>query len=173
MDSKHCATCGRPRGLSLQRASWDLKCPTVIVPRTGNPEDAPAQTTNDLIYNAAVWRNGGTSDRTHLCDDCLRIGLRAIKVRVDELLGALDEGHDRDAELVAVTQRLGLMQARYANLCHDHDRMQGRLKALMETPGNSEVLDDAAWEVSRGPTVWAFGNAGTPRVTSARTRGMR
>ena len=82
-----------------------------MVPPTGNPDDRPAQTSNDLIVNASVWRNGGISEKTHLCDRCLRIGLRAIKARIDALLESLDGGGDKDAELVELTERLGTLPA--------------------------------------------------------------
>lgn len=151
-----CCTCGRPRGLAQRRSDWGLNCPTVIVPRTGNPEDKPWQITNDLICNAGIWRNGGSDETTHICDDCIRIGLRHIKLKVDELLGTLEAGRDKDQELAALTQRLGLLQFEYQSLAFAHNRMQSRLADALKllpapTADKSETARVARWEVSRGP----------------------
>lgn len=96
MNRDHCATCGRPRGISVPRRSWSYHR-TVHVPRTGNPDDHPAQIANDLICSAAVYRNGGSDERTHLCDDCIRTGLLVLKLEIDSLLSELDDGHDKGA----------------------------------------------------------------------------
>jgi hypothetical protein len=77
MDSRHCATCGKPRGISLLRQSWRID----LFPKI-------PMTNNNLIVHAGVYRNGGTDKHTHLCDGCLTVGLREIKAHVDELLGA-------------------------------------------------------------------------------------
>lgn len=153
MDSKHCATCGKQRGVSPLRQNWSLGAPTVTVPRTDNPDDHPAQISNDLICNASVWRNGGTDGNTHLCDECLRIGLRAIKVKIDGLLGEIEGGRDKDAELAELTQRLGVLQLRHYNICFAHDRMQTRLQAVLarfDENDESEDLRMARFEVARG-----------------------
>lgn len=128
----------------------------MIVPRTGNPEDRPWQITNDLIYNAGVWRNGGSDERTHLCDDCIRIGLRAIKLKVDELLGVIEAGRDKDAEIARLTQRLGLLQHAHQSVVYEHNRMQSRLADVLKAVDpkkntDTEVMRVARWEVARGP----------------------
>ncbi len=151
-----CCTCGRPRGLAQRRQSWGLDCPTVLVPRTGNPEDRPWQITNDLICNAGVWRNGGSNDKTHICDECIRIGLRHIKLKVDELLGTLEAGHNKDAEIERLQQRLGSLQHAHSNLVYAHNRMQGRLAGVLQALEGAgvdmekEALRQARWEVQRG-----------------------
>lgn len=79
--SKFCATCGRERKpLEMRRDVWRFE-ETPLVPRILDLK--PWQMTNDLIVMVSIYRNGGTDEATHLCDDCLRIGLRAIKVTVD------------------------------------------------------------------------------------------
>lgn len=110
MNRDHCATCGRPRGISVPRRSWSYHA-TVHVPRTGNPDDHPAQMANDLICSAAVYRNGGSDEHTHLCDDCIRTGLRVLKLEIDSLLSELDDGHDKDSEIAHLTARLAALQA--------------------------------------------------------------
>lgn len=154
-EKDRCCTCGRARGLTQRRQSWGLNCPTVIVPRTGNPEDRPYQITNDLIYNAGVWRNGGSDDKTHICDECLRIGLRAIKLKVDELLGEIEIGNDKDQELATLTQRLGVLQFEHQSLVFTHNRMQSRLQQVLtlvpSVASESEIMRFAKWEADRGP----------------------
>jgi hypothetical protein len=141
----------------MRRESWGLECPTVLIPQTGNDADKPAQMVNDLIVNAAVWRNGGTNQETHLCDDCLRVGLRHIKLKVDSALEVIEADADKDAELAALTQKLGRTQCELNNLQHDHDRMQDRMKKLIEIVENNgiaggELLLSCKWEVRRGPS---------------------
>jgi hypothetical protein len=156
--SDRCATCGRKRGLEQQRRSWGTH-PTVWIPCTDDPEDNPAQSSNDLICSVSVYRNGGAGEDTHLCDRCLRIGLRAVKVAVSEALEELDADHDKDATIADLTERLGLLQAKHYNVCFDHDRMQGRMGDLLKLvpkTADREVVRMAEFEVSRGP-------ASTPR----------
>lgn len=151
--SERCATCGRKRGLEQQRGSWGIY-PTPFVPRTDNPEDKPCQSSNDLICAVSVYRNGGAGDDTHLCNDCLRIGLRAIKVAVSEALDELDADHDKDREIAELTERLGRLQMKHDNVCFDHNRMQTRMSDLLKivsTTAHQEVVRVASWEVSRGP----------------------
>lgn len=153
-----CCTCGRPRGLAPKRADWGLQCPTAIIPHTPNPAEHGDQITNDIICNAGVWRNGGSDQDTHLCDECIRVGLRVIKLKVDELLGAIEADADKDAELAALTQRLALVQHYHQDLAYDHNRMQVRLGKMMEiiaAKGIEETTEikRAKWEASRGPAI--------------------
>lgn len=147
-----CWTCGRARGLAQQRESWSLPLPTVLIPRTDDPADRPAQITNDLIVRVVVYRNGGIASDTHLCDECLRIALREIHVRVSDLLGALDADHDKDAEINTLTQRLASLQHHHHNVCFDHDRMQDRLRAVLPYVANAdpESVRTCEWETARG-----------------------
>lgn len=153
-DANHCWTCGRPRGIALQRGSWSLRIGTPLVPRTDNPADKPAQFTNDLICGASIYRNGGTGSDTHLCDDCLRIGLRAMKVQLSKLLDDLDAGADKDAQIAELTQRLGSSQHRHHNARFDHNRMQDRLAIVLQALDGQSVaaedIESARWEVRRG-----------------------
>jgi len=109
----------------------------------------------DLIVSAQVYRNGGTGEFTHLCDDCLCIGLRAIKVEVDTALGEIDtERHDKQID--ELTQQLGTTQHTYKLIAHDHNRMQTRLKTVLLELDKFSVkeTDDikyARWEASREP----------------------
>lgn len=151
--SDRCWTCGRPRGLAQLRASWHLRMPLVMIPRTDNPDDRPAQTLNDLICSVSIFRNGGTSESTHLCDDCLRVGVRAIKVRLDELLGEIDPDHYAEKTIADLTDRLALEQHRRHQAALQHDRMLTRLRDILPPPRDDEPeeLRMARWEVERGP----------------------
>lgn len=152
--STHCWTCGRPRGIAHRRESWSLDL-TPLIPQTGNPDHKPAQITNDLICHTGIYRNGGTNSDTHLCDDCLAIGLRALKTRIDILLGLLSADIDLHTQIAALTQRVARLQHRLGNICFDHNRMQDRLKQLLAHAENHGVddpdtLQAARWEVGRG-----------------------
>ena len=151
MNADRCWTCGRPRGLSPRRSSWSLSLDTLFVPRTVNPTDAPAQSINDLICGATIYRNGGTNSETHLCDACLAIGVRALKVKLEALLGELD-ATDKDAAIADLTERLGALQARHHNVCFDHNRMQDRLRDVLPAPAENEpeAIKMARWECERG-----------------------
>lgn len=152
-----CCTCGRPRGLAQKRPSWGLECRTAFVPHTTNPKEHGDQITNDIVVNAGIWRNGGSDNDTHLCDDCLRIGLRVIKLKVDELLGAIEANADKDAELAALTERLALVQHYHQDLAYDHNRMQERLGKMMEIIAaqgqETPEIKHAKWEATRGPAI--------------------
>ena len=125
--SKFCATCGKPRvGLEQRRESWSINCQTVLVPRPKDESLCPWQITNDLIISANVYRNGGCSEDTHLCDDCLRIGLRAIKLEVDRLLQAIEADTSKDIEIADLTERLGSLQHAHHNLEHDFSLLTRR-----------------------------------------------
>lgn len=156
--SKNCWICGRPRGLEQKRKSWSLYPPCPGVPRTDNPEDRPAQISNDLIIYAGVNRNGGASDETHLCASCVAIGVRALRAALGEALGELDEADGLELQCVDLTRRLAAAQNRLDNVCYDHNRMQKRLKYTLSKVQPSCFEDDdelgyARWEVRRGPVA--------------------
>jgi hypothetical protein len=115
--SKFCATCGRERKpLEQRRESWSFDDTPIVPRRDGGPSPLPGyghsgwQLTNDLIAHCGIYRNGGTSKECHLCDDCLRIGLRSIKVAVDAALEVIGENTTRDAQIVQLTEELGRAQ---------------------------------------------------------------
>jgi hypothetical protein len=141
--SKFCATCGRERrGLEIQRESWGTHT-TALLPRI--PGLHPWQITNDLIVSASIYRNGGTSEECHLCDDCLRIGLRTIKLAVDRTLEAVEVGIDKDAELAELTRKLASEQHRcwlLENDLADFKRQQGKPMAAAAGDAGGEILCD-------------------------------
>ena len=125
--SRYCATCGKPRGpLEDRRESWGLRCPTAKVPLPSDSTQKPWQCLNDLIISAAVYRNGGTSDDCHPCDDCLRIGLRAIKTEIDRLLEVIESDADKDREIAELQARLYHSQWEVWAARVDRDAAQSR-----------------------------------------------
>ena len=150
-----CWICGRPRGFEQRRESWSIDCNLASVPRTDNQDDTPVQCVNELIINAAVWRNGGSDCTTHICNECLRVGVRAIKVAVSGVLAELDDGHDKDAELATLTERLAHLQAEHYRVCFAHNRIQDRLEHVIKRldaigAKDDQTTDAARWEVRRG-----------------------
>ena len=52
--------------------------------RDGRWEKSP-----QLIASVSIWRNGGTGADTHMCDDCIIVGLKVAKRFVDKSLADL------------------------------------------------------------------------------------
>lgn len=84
--SEYCATCGAKRPpLRECRAAWYY---TAILEMTDHrPVEGAWESRPQLIVKADIWRNGGTDETCHLCDECLRVGLLALKQVIDEALG--------------------------------------------------------------------------------------
>lgn len=81
-----CATCGTKRTpIQQRRESWGWT--RIIVVDEHKAVSGAWEQSPQLIASAAVYRNGGTSDDCHLCDECLLIGLRALKETIDAALG--------------------------------------------------------------------------------------
>lgn len=156
--AERCCTCGRPRGLAQKRRDWGLQCPTAMIPHTPNPAEHGDQITNDIICNAGIWRNGGSDGDTHLCDDCLRVGLRVLKLKIAEALEVVEAGTDQRAELSGLTQRLAELQHHHQWLAYEHNRMQvrlGKMLDVIDAAGIAETdeIKHARFEVKRGPAI--------------------
>lgn len=156
--AERCCTCGRPRGLAQKRRDWGLQCPTAMIPHTPNPAEHGDQITNDIICNAGIWRNGGSDGDTHLCDDCLRVGLRVLKLKIDEALEVVEAGTDRLDEVAELTERLALLQHHHQWLAYEHNRMQvrlGKMLDVIDAAGIAETdeIKHARFEVKRGPAI--------------------
>jgi hypothetical protein len=153
----YCHTCGKDRGpLTPLRGSWGFM-ETAEVPRTPEPERKPIQMINDLIVAVSIYRNGGCAETTHLCDDCLRIGLRHVFCVVSRMLEDTQSPEYQAAtEIAELTERLGDTQSKLNNLTHDHNRMQDRLRAVLALVPNTvatqvdvDVVKMAHWEAHR------------------------
>lgn len=90
--SAHCCLCGAPRRPTQAPVGSFGNVGSTIVQmadhrplQEGRWEDSP-----QLIVNVSMWRNGGTAPgQTHICDDCILVGLRHAKQFVDTSLNAL------------------------------------------------------------------------------------
>jgi len=86
--SAHCCLCGAPRRPTqapVESFGNGIECIAMKDHRPlreGRWEESP-----QLLVK---WRNGGTSPgQTHMCDDCVVVGLKAAKRFVDDALRAL------------------------------------------------------------------------------------
>lgn len=88
----NCCLCGAPRrptqapveafGNGVQ--SVQIKDHRPLLP--GRWETSGGQ----LLVSVSMWRNGGTAaGQTHICDDCIVVGLKAAKEFVDRSLTAM------------------------------------------------------------------------------------
>lgn len=152
MNPNFCSTCGRPRGIAVRRESFSLQLKTQYTPvvRDGRP----AQTLNDLVLSAGVWRNGGGCERTHICDDCVRLGLLRIRAAITEALGEISAVSDMGAEVAAISDTLARAQYDGRQAAWAHNRMQKRLAAVLHYVSQEappDVVRDARWEIDKGP----------------------
>jgi hypothetical protein len=83
----HCCLCGAPRRPTQKpvESFGTNECITISQHRPlkeGRWEISP-----QLLVSVQMWRNGGTArGETHICDDCVVVGLKAAKRFVDESL---------------------------------------------------------------------------------------
>lgn len=147
---KVCCICGRPQGIEQTRKTWSLGGELVNV---ANQPERDKQFSGEMLVNAYVSPNGGGT-QPHICDDCLRVALRFLKVAVSKQLMERDQDYDKDAALVDLNARLAHLQCVHHNACFDHDRMQDRLAHVLNVLDGKCSVDDevkrARWEVSRG-----------------------
>lgn len=146
---KKCVVCQRVQGLEQDRDSWYLH--DIVSVNNHDNKTRVYPYPGQLLASAHISANGGGD---HICNECLRVALRHLKVKICELLQELDSDHDIDAENVLLNERLSTLQAKHVNICHDHDRMQDRLAHVLNILDRKcprdEELKNARWEVSRG-----------------------
>ncbi len=89
--SLHCCLCGAPRRPTqkpVESFGNNIECISVAAHRPlqeGRWEVSP-----QLLVSVSMWRNGGTSHgETHICDECIVVGLNAAKRFVDNSLEVL------------------------------------------------------------------------------------
>lgn len=88
--SVNCCLCGAPRRPTQQPvASFgnNIECITIGDHRELKP--GRWELSPQLLVSVNMWRNGGTSAETHMCDDCIVVGLKAAKAFVDGALSSL------------------------------------------------------------------------------------
>lgn len=90
--SAHCCLCGAPRRVTqapVNSFGNNVETISMVEHRpleAGRWEDRP-----QLCVSVSIWRNGGTNAQTHMCDDCIVVGLQAAKRFVDGALNSLGE----------------------------------------------------------------------------------
>ena len=88
--SANCCLCGAPRRPTQRPVPSFGNNIEIVLMKDHRPlvagrwEDSP-----QLLVNVIMWRNGGTDDSTHMCDDCIVVGLTHAKQFVDRSLEAL------------------------------------------------------------------------------------
>lgn len=91
MDNLICCLCGAPRRPTqapVESFGNNVQC---ISMRDHRPMlSGKIETHPQMLVNVCLWRNGGTAyGRTHICEDCLKVGLEEAKRFVDGALNAL------------------------------------------------------------------------------------
>lgn len=86
--SAHCCLRGtrrRPTQKPVESFGNNVECLSIADHRPlqeGRWEVSP-----QLLVNVSMWRNGGTAvGQTHICDECIVVGLKAAKRFVDDAL---------------------------------------------------------------------------------------
>lgn len=86
----HCCLCGAPRRPTQAPVGSfgnNVECLSIADYRPLQNERWEARP--QLLINVVMWRNGGVDSHTHMCDDCIVIGLKAAKKFVDGALEGL------------------------------------------------------------------------------------
>lgn len=88
--SAHCCLCGadrRPTQKPVQSFGNNLEC--IFIGEHRPLQEGRWEVNPQLLVNVSMWRNGGTDSHTHMCDDCIVVGLKEAKRFVDTSLAAL------------------------------------------------------------------------------------
>jgi len=89
--SKHCCLCGalrRPTQVPLEDFSND--CRIVQMAEHRPMQEGRWEVSPQMIVSVSLWRNGGSSPgQTHICDDCILVGLDHAKQFVDQSIAEL------------------------------------------------------------------------------------
>jgi hypothetical protein len=87
----HCCLCGEARRPTQKPVeSFGNNCECITVAEHRPLQEGRWEVSPQLLVNVSIWRNGGTSfGQTHICDECIVVGLKAAKRFVDSSLAAL------------------------------------------------------------------------------------
>lgn len=95
MNNAICCLCGAPRRPTQAPVeSFGNRLPIIQMRDHRDVLRHPEVEMNpQLLVNVSMWRNGGvdTAGRTHMCDDCILVGLHVAKKFVDESIAALED----------------------------------------------------------------------------------
>jgi hypothetical protein len=89
--SANCCLCGAPRRPTQKPVDgFGNDCRIVQMDQHRPMQDGRWEQSPQLLVSVSMWRNGGTSPgQTHICDDCILVGLRHAKEFVDQSIAAL------------------------------------------------------------------------------------
>lgn len=89
--SLHCCLCGaRRRPTQKPVESFGNSVERISVADHRPLQDGRWEVSPQLLVNVSMWRNGGTAPgQTHICDECIVVGLKAAKRFVDDALTSL------------------------------------------------------------------------------------
>lgn len=83
--NKHCCLCGNERHAhqpAVESLGMDISCISMKDHRELKP--GRWETSPQMLVNVCLWRNGGTAPgATHICDECLIVGLEEAQRFVD------------------------------------------------------------------------------------------
>lgn len=87
----HCCLCGQPRRPTQAPVeSFGNGCEVIHMADHRELKLERWEVSTSMLVNVSMWRNGGTAPgQTHICDDCVVVGLNAAKRFVDASLAAL------------------------------------------------------------------------------------
>lgn len=89
--SAHCCLCGairRPTQKPVE--SFGNGLPIIQMDQHRPMNAGRWEVSPQLLVRVNMWRNGGTSPgQTHMCDDCILVGLQHAKQFVDQSIAAL------------------------------------------------------------------------------------
>jgi len=89
--TNHCCLCGaerRPTQAPVE--SFGNGCELISMADHRELKAGRWEEKTSMLVNVSMWRNGGTSPgQTHICDDCVIVGLTAAKRFIDASLAAL------------------------------------------------------------------------------------
>lgn len=91
MDNRICCLCGAARRPTQGPVESLSNKTRIISMRDHRPRQSDKiETHPQMLVNVCLWRNGGTAPgQTHICEDCLKVGLEEAKRFVDGALNAL------------------------------------------------------------------------------------
>ena len=87
----HCCLCGAPRRPTQAPVESFANPDPILHMKDHRPlQEGRWEESPQMIVSVLLYRNGGTATgQTHICDDCIVVGLKAAKRFVDESLSAL------------------------------------------------------------------------------------
>lgn len=89
--SAHCCLCGEPRRpTQTPVSSFGNDVPIIQMDqyrpmKAGRWEQSP-----QMLVSVNMWRNGGSNAQTHMCDECILVGLREAKKFVDQSIADIE-----------------------------------------------------------------------------------